>query len=403
MLHPKRTSLRRASFLVLSALVLAALVAGCGKKNEEQASDVPGAGQGQVIATYKGGEVSSGEFDKYTSFLEITDPQTAMYLQIPQFKEHFVKQFAMYKQYASLSTDEQKKAGDEQVAQFETQLNDAIAQNAELKDMIKEKNLTNDDMKKIVKLLATGAQIPQAKADEFLKAVTDDEIKAEYDKNPSDYNVVTVRHILVTTADPTTGEQTRTDEEALKRAQEVKGLLDKGGDWTALAKEYSDDGGSKDNGGLYEKQEARVWVAEFKEAANTQEIGKIGDPVQTQYGYHVMKVEAREETPFDKLAAEDKDELKNGIVDAKMQAFMEDEETKLDIQVTLPEEPSESPSAAPSDSAPASPGERQLKPEYFSGRIGSAITVSTEEALRIMRKASSASIDLRFANGYETG
>lgn len=355
MLHPKRTSLRRASILVLSAVLLAALVAGCGKKNEKQASEIPGAGQGQVIATYKGGEVSSGEFDKYTAFMEITDPQTAMYLQIPQFKEHFVKQFALYKEFAANATDEQKKAGDEQVTAFEKQLNDAIAQDATLKDAMKEKNLTSDEMKKIVKLLATGSQIPQAKSQEMLNAVTEDEIKAEYDKNPSDYNIVTVRHILIATADPSTGEQKRTDEEALKRANEVKDKLEKGGDWTALAKEYSDDDGSKDNGGLYEKQPAKGWVAEFKEAANTQEIGKIGEPVQSQYGYHVMKVEAREETPFDKLASTDKDELKNGIVDAKMQTYMEDEEKKLDIQVTLPAEPSESPSASPSASSSASP------------------------------------------------
>jgi len=359
MLHPERTSLRRVLFLALSAVLLAALTVGCGKKNEKQASEIPGAGQGQVIATYKGGEVSEGEFDKYTAFLEITDQQTAMYLQIPQFKEHFVKQFALYKAFASHATDEQKKAADEQVKQFDTQLKDAIAQEAELKDIIKEKNLTNDEMKKIVKLLATGSQIPQAKQDEFLAAVKDEDAKAEYDKNPSDYNVVTVRHILVATVDTSTGEEKRTDEEALKLAKEVKGKLEQGGDWTALAKEYSDDGGSKDNGGLYEKQEARGWVTEFKEAANTQEIGKIGEPVQTQYGYHVMKVEAREETSFDQLASADKDELKQTIVDAKMQTFMEDEEAKLDIKVTLPAEPSESPSASssasPSSSASASP------------------------------------------------
>lgn len=355
MLHPKRTSLRRASILVLTAMLLAALVVGCGKKNEKQANEIPGAGQGQVIATYKGGEVTSGEFDKYTAFLEVTDPQTAMYLQIPQFKEHFVKQFALYKEFAARATDEQKKTGDEQVKQFETDLKDAIKENAELESMIKEKKLTNDEMKQIVKLLATGSQIPQAKSDEMLAAVTDDEIKAEFDKSPSDYNVVTVRHILVATVDSSTGEEKRTDEEALKRAKDVKDKLDKGGDWTALAKEYSDDPGSKENGGLYEKQEARGWVAAFKEAANTQEIGKIGEPVQTEYGYHVMKVEAREEVTFDKLPAEDKDELKQGIVDGKMQAYMEDEEKKLDIKVTLPAEPSESPSAAPSASSSASP------------------------------------------------
>ena len=48
-------------------------------------------------------------------------------------------------------------------------------------------------------------------------------------------------------------------------------------------------------------RQANGWVAEFKDAANTQEIGKVGDPVQSQFGYHVMKVESREATPYDKL------------------------------------------------------------------------------------------------------
>ena len=93
-----------------------------------------------------------------------------------------------------------------------------------------------------------------AKGEELKPTVTEEEIKAEYDKAPADFNVVSVRHILIGTIDPNTGAELKTDEEALKLAKEVKAKLDAGGDWNALAKEYSTDTGSKDNGGLYEKQ-----------------------------------------------------------------------------------------------------------------------------------------------------
>ncbi|MBW5449041.1 peptidylprolyl isomerase [Cohnella sp. CFH 77786] len=355
MLHPKRASARRTALLVLAAVLLAALLAGCGKKNEKQETGLPGAGQGKVIATYKGGEVTEGEFDKYTAFMEVSDPQTAMYLQIPQFKEQFVRQWALYKVLAGRASADQAKAADEDVKKFETDIGNALKTNADLKKTLDEKKLTVDEMKRIVKVLAAGNQIAKAKSDEFAKAVTDAEIKAEYDKVKSDYNIDTVRHVLVATTDLKTGKQLRTDEEALKRAKEVKDKLEKGGDWKTIAKEYSDDEGSKDNGGLYEKQQSKGWVTEFKNAANTQPIGVIGDPVKTQYGYHVMKVESREETPYDKLAQADKDQLKQTVVNAKVQDYLQAEDEKLDIKVTLPAEPSPSPSASPTASPSGSP------------------------------------------------
>lgn len=353
MLHPKRASLRRTLVLILAAMLLAALAAGCGKKEQ----GIPGAGTGQVIATYNGGEVTEGEFDKYTAYMEVTNQQMAMYLQIPQFKEQFVKQFALYKDFAARASDEQVKKAEDDVKDFQDQLKEAIKQYPELKDLMKEKNISNDELIRIHRLIMAGSQIWQAKHEEYSAAVTDEQLKAEYDQQASDYNIVSVRHILIGTMDPQTYEQTKTDEEALKLAEEVKEKLEQSGDWDALAKEYSDDDGSKNNGGLYEQQEARMWVPAFKEAANTQPIGQIGDPVQTEYGYHVMKVESREETPFDKLEQVDKDELREYIVNDQLEKYMAEEEERLDIKVTLPAEPSESPADSPSASPSASESE----------------------------------------------
>ncbi|TJY38569.1 hypothetical protein E5161_19965 [Cohnella pontilimi] len=357
MLHPKRTPIRRVLVLALAAVMLAALVSACGKKAEpKNATDqLPGAGQGQVVATYKGGEISQGEFDKYTSFLTVTDPQTAMYLQIPQFKEPFLKQYVLYKVLSTRTTDTQKKSADDEAAKFETQVNDAIKQQPSLKDQLEQQKITVAEMKKFVKALASANQVVQAKQTEVSGAVKDTDLKAVFDKNPSDYNVATVRHILITTSDPQTGEEKRSDADALKLAKEVKDKLEKGGDWNEIAKQYSEDPGSKDNGGLYEKQVVKGWVTEFKNAANTQPIGKIGDPVKVSYGYHVIMVASRDVAAFDKLSAETKDELKQEVVDEKIKTYLEGEQNSLDIKVTLPAEPSPSPSASPTASAPASP------------------------------------------------
>jgi len=57
------------------------------------------------------------------------------------------------------------------------------------------------------------------------------------------------------------------------------------------AKEYSDDPGSKDKGGLYEDTAFGKFVPEFDKAVRAQELGKVGEPVKSMHGYHLIQVE----------------------------------------------------------------------------------------------------------------
>lgn len=363
MLHPKSRPFGRAAFLLLAVVLLVGLLAGCGKKEDKNGasnSSEPSIAPDTVIATYDGGKVTEGEFDKYVSFMSLMqNPQIAMYMSIPQFKEQYVKQYAVYKSLMDKLSDDQKKDAKKQYddfkKQFETELADKT-NGPQLKSAMETQKITKDEMLDVFNVIISSGEIVQAKQDEFKKAVTDADMKAVYDKAPADYNVDTVRHILVSFTDSATNKE-RSDADALKRAQEVKAKLEAGGDWNELAKEYSDDTGSKDKGGLYDKQQAKGWVEEFKNAANTQPIGKIGDPVKTEYGYHVIMVVSREETSYDKLSQTDKDDIVSSLTDPKMQAYFEDQEKQLNLKVTLPESasPSASASASPSSSASASP------------------------------------------------
>lgn len=93
-----------------------------------------------------------------------------------------------------------------------------------------------------------------------------------------------VRHILVATED-----------EAKKAIER----LNKGEKFEDLAKELSTDPGSKDNGGLYEGVEKGTFVAEFDKATfeDLQPGETTKEPVKTQFGYHVIKLEKREKSP----------------------------------------------------------------------------------------------------------
>ncbi len=119
--------------------------------------------------------------------------------------------------------------------------------------------------------------------------------KAYYDKHPERFkqpDSVSVRHILVSVkqGDDQPG---LSDADAKKKIAKIQAELKKGAKFDALAKKYSDDPGSKENGGLYADADPSAWVPEFGAAARTQPLGKVGAPVKTQFGYHLIKVEDR--------------------------------------------------------------------------------------------------------------
>jgi len=134
--------------------------------------------------------------------------------------------------------------------------------------------------------------------------VAEADVKAFYDKHPERFkqpDLVSVRHILVSVKQ---GEnpQGLSDADAKKRIAKIQAELKKGAKFEDLAKKYTDDPGSKENGGLYADQDPSAWVPEFGAAARTQPLGKVGAPVKTQFGYHLIKVEGRKpahQVPFE--------------------------------------------------------------------------------------------------------
>jgi len=94
---------------------------------------------------------------------------------------------------------------------------------------------------------------------------------------------VLARHILVET------------EEEANAAYE---RLQNGEDFGTVAMEVSKDTGSAARGGELDWQPRSFFVKEFADAAFSQEIGEIGQPVKTEFGYHIIQVIAREELPL---------------------------------------------------------------------------------------------------------
>lgn len=135
-----------------------------------------------------------------------------------------------------------------------------------------------------------------------------------YNDHRSSYETVTARHILIRTKGSAVplraGQKELTDEEALAKAQELKKKLDAGAKFDELAKTESDDTGSGANGGSLGTFSHGQMVPAFEEAAFKQTPGKVSDPVKTQFGYHLILVEAKKDKTFAEAKPEIEQQLK---------------------------------------------------------------------------------------------
>jgi peptidyl-prolyl cis-trans isomerase C len=168
-------------------------------------------------------------------------------------------------------------------------------------------------------------QLPNVVMDRELKSritISDAEINTFYTNNPSKFEepeMVRASHILISTRDAS-GNELPDDQKALKKKQ-IDELLKRaraGEDFAALARQYSEDPGSKDNGGEYKFPRGQM-VAEFEAAAFALKPGEISDVVTTQFGYHIIKLSEKipartvplsEASPVIKAALEQRDAAK---------------------------------------------------------------------------------------------
>ncbi len=152
--------------------------------------------------------------------------------------------------------------------------------------------------------------------------ISDSEVKKYYDNHRNDYAKVNVSHILISTVG-SDGETVSADKkaEAKKKAEGLLVRVNAGEDINALAEQNSEDPGVKVNKGEYTFGKGEM-VAQFEEWAFSHSVGDTGI-VETSYGYHVMKLKKRIETPYDDV----KNNIKAILVEAK---FNSDFQKKMD-------------------------------------------------------------------------
>jgi peptidyl-prolyl cis-trans isomerase C len=172
--------------------------------------------------------------------------------------------------------------------------------------------------------------------------VSDAEAKAFYDENKEDFNMpeeVQASHILIKVA------PTATPEEKAAAKAKIDGLLKKakaGGDFTALAKENSEDPSAKVNSGDLGFFDKGKMVKEFSDAAFAMKVGQVSDVVETQFGYHIIKVTDHKPggmTSFDKAKPDIVKQLQDKKKNEKFKQLIESVKAGAKIEYPPGKEP----------------------------------------------------------------
>jgi len=156
-----------------------------------------------------------------------------------------------------------------------------------------------DEMKSISKEVIASMAIKKVLAD---ITVTDEEVKKYYDDNKEAFGqpaTVSAKHILVETEE---------------KAKEIKEEITSGKlSFVDAAMKYSTCPSNQQGGSLGEFSKGMM-VPEFEEAAFTAEIGVVSEPVQTQFGYHLIVVDAKNEASIKSF-----EEVKDGVLNQLLQ------------------------------------------------------------------------------------
>lgn len=267
------------SLFLITVLVLALVLVACSSENE----DIQNTGDEDVIATVNGKAISKEEYDQavayYKDYIEYQYGEGAWETEATKgltYKDYYEDYVMDTMTYRLLLQDAAEKEGlivSEEDIQHELDNFKLYFENdAAYKSYLDQGQITEEY---IIEELKKDIMVNQYVTEKIENLnPTDDELQRIFDDLKMDTKVK-ASHILVDT-----------EEEALKVIERVN----KGEDFAELAKELSTDTGSGPKGGDLDYFTYTTMVQPFSEAAFAMEIGEVSQPVQSDFGYHIIKL-----------------------------------------------------------------------------------------------------------------
>jgi parvulin-like peptidyl-prolyl isomerase len=307
--------MRRRSFAGLFALGLAVFAAACGTSNNS--ADVPP----DSVAVVGDKAITKSEFDDLVQYAKrsygtqkrpFPKVGTPEYVQIRDQAIALLVQRAQFEVKAKeLGVDVSDEAVDKRIDEYVKERHGGNQKKFE--DELKQQGLSDAQARDIIRgnLVQEGIY---KKVTSDVK-IDDKAIKDYYAKNKTQYGTPetrVVRHVLV-------------KDRAL--AKRLYSQLKAGGDWTAIAKKYSQDPASKNQGGKMTATRGQL-VPEFEEVAFSLAKNQVSIPVKTQYGWHIIQALSKTKkgttTPFNQVKEAIRQQLAQDKKNKEMEKWVAD-------------------------------------------------------------------------------
>lgn len=350
-------------------VVALAWTVGCGKKEAQTVQPTLTMGSEVVVWVDQTG-ITGAQVQMEASRLFSKVPKETPAEQIPAIQGRLLQQAVDNLVVRQLVRGEMERSGvmitREEIEKGKQDLEKALGPSGSLSMLLADANVTMDEMEMNLKLDLFKNKMTKDQLQAAIDAVTDDVVRAYYDGHPAEFTQPAgrqVAHILVRVpADAS--ETVKTDARA--KAEGLRQQLLAGADFAKLAGEASDCISRSRGGELGVIPRGREAKA-FEDAVYGQDIGVIGEVVESPVGFHVIKVAGEQEArllPFDEVQVRLTNLMKAQAqqeVTAKYIEGLKDKATiKLDgvlaqVAKSTPAEdaPAEAPAAAPAPAASA--------------------------------------------------
>ena len=284
--------------LLLPALLLALLAAGCGSGSDSVPAD--------AVATVDGNEVARSDYEalieqarkSYTN--QKRDFPKAGTPEFQTLKNQAIQFLVQREQFEQQAEDLDIEVTDEQVEQRLEQIKEQYFANDEQKfrQQLEDQGITEQRVRADIRAQVVSEKIFASVTKDAKVSAAD--VKAYYVKNAAQFSTPEsreVRHILVKTR-------------AL--AESILAELKAGGDFAALAKKHSTDTGSKETGGKLTITRGQT-VAPFDKQAFALAKNVVSAPVKTEFGFHLIEplseVKKAAQTPLAKVEKDIRQQL----------------------------------------------------------------------------------------------
>ena len=274
---------------IIVSTVIAAVVCALTGAQAADTDFAAGASLGNpVIARGTGLEIKRGDLDDAMASIKQSIPPAQIILAQKQILNQIIDTRLLLAKATDVDTAAGKKAADLQIT---AAIENAGSQEAfDLR--LKTNGLTEIGLRAKLNDEVTAEAVIQR---ELKISVTDDEVKNYYDSHTADYEqpeMVRVSHVLIYTVDPVTREALPPAQSDARRklSDNIAKAARSGADFSKLARQYSEDPGTKANGGELLPFPRGQMLPEFESAAFALTNSQVSDVITTSVGYQIIKL-----------------------------------------------------------------------------------------------------------------